>query len=229
MPRDLPPTTREGALLRKARQRLSPKVSIATAAKRAGVSAENWGHVERGYQSMGRNQAPRIVIPPADTLAHMAHAVSVSPDELLDIDRPDAAELLSDILGRRPAGVRTLERPLQAENTRTAAPARWLAAEMERRGQSLDAVLSAVTTLKEVAGHFNYSLAELLLDSGLVDPTELVIRPRTAPAHDDLEAFRRQAERIAKDPHLSPGQRKDAERLARQILADLERRQGTGS
>src|SRR6478752_4558052 len=96
MPRDLP-STAEGTLLRRARERIRPKASIATAAKQAGVSPENWGHVERGYQSMGKEQPPRTVIPPAPTLAHMAHAVGVTPDELEQIGRTDAADILRDL------------------------------------------------------------------------------------------------------------------------------------
>lgn len=228
MPRDLPPRTKEGALLRRARQRLSPRLSIAAAAKRAGVSAENWGHVERGYQSQGRGQPPRVVIPPGDTLAHMAYAVNITPDELAEIGRKDAADLLGEIIKKRGHTTTvTLERSAPAINSTV--PARWLTMELECRGHLADTLIDAVDVLKSVARHWDYSLAELLLESGMAEPADLVIRPKNAvrdAVRDEIEALRRRLEKIVNDPHLSPGQRRDAERAARKALADLERRHG---
>jgi hypothetical protein len=96
--------TREGGLIRHARELAIPKLSIRAAAAKAGISPENWGHVERGYQSAGRGQEPRRVVPPAATLARMAYAVGVSPLMLNGIGRADAAGMLHDILDREHPG-----------------------------------------------------------------------------------------------------------------------------
>lgn len=97
MGRDVPQPTREGQLIRLARMRSTPRLSIRAAAEKASVSAETWGYVERGYQSQGHGKPVRTHIPPADTLAHMANALDVTPEELEKIDRHDAAQVLRQI------------------------------------------------------------------------------------------------------------------------------------
>jgi transcriptional regulator with XRE-family HTH domain len=97
MGRDTPQPTREGQLIRLARMRSTPRLSIRAAAEKAGVSAETWGYVERGYQSQGHGKQVRTHIPPADTLAHMANALEVTPEDLEEIDRHDAAQVLRQI------------------------------------------------------------------------------------------------------------------------------------
>lgn len=97
MTSDLPSPTREGELIRLARMRATPRLSIRAAAAKAGISAETWGYVERGYQSLGQGKPVRVHIPPADTLAHMANVVGLSPERLEEIGRADAAKVLREI------------------------------------------------------------------------------------------------------------------------------------
>jgi len=76
-----------------------PRLSIRAAAKRIGLSAEQWGYVERGYRPAGAGQPPRPFSPPAATLAKMAHALRITPERLeSEGQRPDAAEILREIL-----------------------------------------------------------------------------------------------------------------------------------
>ena len=91
--------TPEGQLIRQVRDLSIPRLSIRAAAKRIGLSAEQWGYVERGYRPAGAGQPPRPFSPPAATLAKMAHALRITPERLeSEGQRPDAAEILREIL-----------------------------------------------------------------------------------------------------------------------------------
>lgn len=146
MAREQTPSTREGALLRRARQRLRPRLSMAEAAQGAGISEDYWGHIERGYQSMGKGQPPRQVIAPSDTLAHMARAVSLTPDELSEAGRDDAAAVLADLLG----------------------------SERESPPVISEGLRRAVSDLRAKAAAEHRSVGQVLVEAG-VDPEELVI------------------------------------------------------
>lgn len=92
---DLPTPTPEGRLVRRAREMASPKLSIRAAAGRIGLSAEQWGTIERGYRPTRAGEPPQPFSPPAATLARMAHALGISPERLkAEGQRPDAAEML---------------------------------------------------------------------------------------------------------------------------------------
>ena len=233
MARDLPPTA-EGALLRKARQRIRPRLSIEAAAARASMSAENWGHVERGYQSMGRGQEPRIVIPPGPTLAHMARVVGLTPRDLAEIGRGDAADILADLItpteAHPAAGPVSLRAGASAATIVTEAPAarrlpRWFISELERRGLPAETLVRSVETLQGLAGHFGYSLAELLLQAGLAPASELRMSERPSrQSHGESKAlaeFDEAIERILSNPLLSRRQRKAAETFAAQARREV--------
>jgi transcriptional regulator with XRE-family HTH domain len=96
---DAPGPTPEGQLIRQVRDLSIPRLSIRAAAKRIGLSAEQWGYVERGYRPAGAGQPPRPFSPPAATLAKMAHALRITPERLeSEGQRPDAAKILREIL-----------------------------------------------------------------------------------------------------------------------------------
>lgn len=137
---------------------------MSEAAAKAGMSTDNWGHIERGYQSMGRDQEPRVVIPPADTLAHMAKAVNISPEELTAIGRADAADALRDLQQRAAVAV-------------PAAPA--VNGERSAARHLLD-------SLRARAVEGDRSLGEMLVDEGLADPEELII-PDAMPPDPTIE------------------------------------------
>jgi transcriptional regulator with XRE-family HTH domain len=98
---DLPSPTPEGQLIRRVRGLTIPKLSVRNAAARIGMSAEQWGYVERGYLPSRGSKPPQPFSPPAATLARMAYALEIAPKHLeSEGQRPDAAEILREILHR---------------------------------------------------------------------------------------------------------------------------------
>jgi transcriptional regulator with XRE-family HTH domain len=96
---DKPDQPAEGALL--ARAMIRERLSAREAAKRAGISEGRWRQIVSGYQSAKGQHIP--VVAPAATLAHMAHALNIKPEELTTAGRADAADVLSDLLSN-PSG-----------------------------------------------------------------------------------------------------------------------------
>lgn len=70
------------------------------------MSDGRWGQIVRGYQTMG-DDVFAAVRAPADTLARMAKVVGVTPEQLEEAGRGDAAEelreLVADALAQPPA------------------------------------------------------------------------------------------------------------------------------
>jgi len=98
--------TPEGALIGSTLKHMRPPKSGRTAAKEAGISEGRWRQIVSGYASMGHGRKAPVVAP-ALTLARMARTVGLTPDDLQDVGREDAAvEMLrmesdvSDALGR---------------------------------------------------------------------------------------------------------------------------------
>jgi hypothetical protein len=88
---DRPEQPPEGRLIAMALKR--SKLSGRKAANRAGMSEGRWRQIVSGYQTISQGvYAP--VHGPAETVARMAQVVGVTPEELDDADRPDAAEEL---------------------------------------------------------------------------------------------------------------------------------------
>lgn len=101
MAKTLPEPTPEGSLIRRVRMSLRPRLPVAEAAKRAGISADTWGNVERGYRTPSRGVHVRVV-PTAPTLAHMAHTVGLQPHDLERLESENAAEaagILAEMYG----------------------------------------------------------------------------------------------------------------------------------
>jgi hypothetical protein len=109
LPEDTSVSGHDGDLIRRARERMVPRMSIREAARLTGDSEGNWGHCERGYQLMADGARRSIAHPPAPTLARMASVVGVTPVQLEEIGRGDAAAILREILEdtRREAGAVT--------------------------------------------------------------------------------------------------------------------------
>ena len=72
----------EAELIFSARTRLVPRLSLDKAARRIGMSASRWSQIEKGAHA------------PPDTLAMMARALTITPDELRHVGRDDAADAL---------------------------------------------------------------------------------------------------------------------------------------
>jgi transcriptional regulator with XRE-family HTH domain len=90
------------AVLLKTALTASP-LSQRAAAERAGISESRWRQLVSGYQVVSGTKAPTRS--PDDTLARMARAVDVTPEQLAAAGREGAAEVLREILsGRRDGG-----------------------------------------------------------------------------------------------------------------------------
>jgi hypothetical protein len=98
----LPSPTPEGQLIRRVRSLAIPKLTIRSAAARVGMSAEQWGYIERGYVPGRGDKPPQPFSPPAATLARMAYALKITPEQLKSAgQRLDAAEILQDIISQQ--------------------------------------------------------------------------------------------------------------------------------
>ncbi|WP_344317074.1 hypothetical protein [Acrocarpospora pleiomorpha] len=62
------------------------------------MSAETWGHMERGYKPGLHGSPPTKFAPSAQILAHAAFAIGVTPADLEQVDREDAAEVLTKMI-----------------------------------------------------------------------------------------------------------------------------------
>lgn len=99
MPADVPVTGHDGELIRRARERMIPALSIRRAAAMTGDDAGNWGHIERGYQDLGGRRGRRLIMePPAPVLARMSSVVGVTPAQWEARGRHKVAVLLREIL-----------------------------------------------------------------------------------------------------------------------------------
>lgn len=99
----------EGQLLRRAREALD--LTPEEAALKTGIrlGERRWRQIEDG--TVVKGEPTRAT---DKTLAHMAAAVSLTPDQLTAVDRGEAAEILREILRLRAAS-----RPAQPEELRT--------------------------------------------------------------------------------------------------------------
>jgi transcriptional regulator with XRE-family HTH domain len=133
---DKPEQPPEGRLIAEALRR--SKLSARKASELAGMSDGRWGQIVRGYQTMGSGVfAP--VRGPAETVAKMAQVVGVTPAQLEDVGRADAAEELRELLGGQAEDIPDL--PESADELRAFAE-RLLAQgrTLEEQGKTLEAL-----------------------------------------------------------------------------------------
>ncbi|WP_435600813.1 hypothetical protein [Streptomyces sp. C10-9-1] len=83
----------EASLIRLAREATGLSPESAAAQAEIKLSGSRWRQIEAGY----RKDSDKPVVARAHTLAHMAHAVGITPDRLEAAGRPDAAEVLQEI------------------------------------------------------------------------------------------------------------------------------------
>jgi transcriptional regulator with XRE-family HTH domain len=82
----LPPP--EARLITEMREK-PPRMSMSEAARRAGISLTRWRQLENGFRPFRGTSYPETG--PAQTIAKMARVVGVTPRQLTDAGRPDAA------------------------------------------------------------------------------------------------------------------------------------------
>lgn len=92
----------EGSLIAAALKRST--LSQRAAAKKAGISDVRWRQIVAGYERKGGMDIP--VQAPPETLARMARTVGVTPDQLVQAGRQDAADELRAIIASADKGVR---------------------------------------------------------------------------------------------------------------------------
>jgi hypothetical protein len=91
----------EMALIERMRE-APPKLAVSQAAKQAKIHESRWRQLAKGYQQVTSDtRVPTKA--PAETLARMADAVGVSPAQLKEVGRADAAAALQELL-RNPPG-----------------------------------------------------------------------------------------------------------------------------
>lgn len=95
MPGQRPDPTPEGELIRRAMVRKG--VNAPDVAPLAGIGPGRWRHIVNGAQPLGGGEYNRVV-GPAVTLARMAKAVDVTPEQLEEAGRADAAKVLREDL-----------------------------------------------------------------------------------------------------------------------------------
>ena len=85
----------EAALIAERRDAMIPRLSMRQAAQRMGVpfSAARWRQLESGIRRVGGTDFPETG--PAETIARMARVVGITPVELTNCGRLDAAHVLA--------------------------------------------------------------------------------------------------------------------------------------
>jgi hypothetical protein len=74
---------------------MKPKLAVREAARRAGHGEARWRQITQGYQSVSGQYVP--VRAPAETIARMARVVGVTPEQLEEVGRTDAADELRNL------------------------------------------------------------------------------------------------------------------------------------
>jgi transcriptional regulator with XRE-family HTH domain len=85
----------EGKLITDARKRA--RLSGREAARRAGISEGRWRQIVNGYMVVTKGVYSPVVGAPAETIARMAQSVDVTPEQLQEVGRADAAEELKKL------------------------------------------------------------------------------------------------------------------------------------
>jgi hypothetical protein len=134
MPERRPAQKPEGELI--ARAMVRRNMSARAAAPQADMSEARWRQIVNGYQRVAGQELP--VTAPAATLARMARAVGVTPEELENTGRSDAAHILRDLnteAARQPRTYTDIEAELNdiISNPDRSAPLRaWAEAQLDQ-------------------------------------------------------------------------------------------------
>ncbi len=95
-----PPQRPEGKVIADAAEQIG--TSVRQLAAKAGISDTRWRQIVSGTQPTGRGQYLEIIAP-AKTLARMAQAVELGPEDLEAAGRSDAADELRRLIERAPS------------------------------------------------------------------------------------------------------------------------------
>lgn len=89
----------EALLIRRRRMVLGWSTAEAAAATDGQVSPRRWVQIEQGYVGKGGARVPTTASD--SVLAHMAAALGVTPEQLIEVDRQESAEVLRMIVAER--------------------------------------------------------------------------------------------------------------------------------
>lgn len=104
-----PPQPPEGKLIADATAMRG--LSIREASSRAGISYGRWRQITSGVQNVSPGSYAAVRAPAA-TIARMAQAVGITPERLeTEGQRPDAAEILREMLRSEPPALRAVPSP----------------------------------------------------------------------------------------------------------------------
>lgn len=120
-----PEPTQEGLLIESARKNLVPSISARKAAAASEISESRWRQIVNGFTQVTSNTAVPTSAPP-DTLARMARTVRVTPTQLREAGRNDAADILARLISAD-------DTEKAWDGDLTTVPHRELLAELERR------------------------------------------------------------------------------------------------
>jgi transcriptional regulator with XRE-family HTH domain len=139
MPTPEPGPTPEGILIR--RGRLASGMSVPEAAQKAEISVSRWNQLEAGYETRGGVRRPIRI--PDGPLAAAALTVNVTPKQLADAERYEAAAVVEEAMKQRqrrwefipedPAELAIRDLPVSDREKRAlvAAHRAWIAGEAE--------------------------------------------------------------------------------------------------
>lgn len=105
-----PATPPEGELITAALKRR--QISARAAARQAGISDARWRQITSGFQTVSGTRV--AVRAPAETLARMAQVAGLTPEQLSEVGRADAAEALRQLTADSPAPAPQGEDPREA-------------------------------------------------------------------------------------------------------------------
>jgi len=155
---DSPARPPEAELLRRARRRLRLPLREASAA--AGLSESRLRQIEAGYQTVSKG----VQIPTSATdvtLAHLAKAYGITPEELEESGRADGAEVLREILRPQAPAAPALRPVSSPPPPSPGSPAEEYLAELLARYQD-DDVVQAIGAQKGTAKAASVKVAEIL-------------------------------------------------------------------
>ncbi|MFI6910151.1 helix-turn-helix domain-containing protein [Nonomuraea sp. NPDC050394] len=151
--------------------------------------------------------------PQAGTRAAIEKALHMQPGQLQRVSEERATD-----------PVLTVVRPVAAVET----VKRWFAAELDRRGLGAVELVAPLDTLRAMADANRMTLGELLVESGLANAEELMVRPASGAGSGPVEEFRREFERIKASPFLSRSERRALEEQYQEIMKSRGESSGDG-
>lgn len=209
--------TPEGKLIGEATR--AARKSVRKVADEAGISEGRWRQIVKGYQSVSAGN----VIPvkaPAGTLAKMARAVGVTPEQLIEVDRADAAQALVADLTFEPGDYQWGEQAIRARVGQLAKQRR------EELGLSRDAMASRAG-FQGKQSVMNFEFAKSMPRGEKLRAIEKVLEWKLGSIDEALESGKRAGDLVMEDFDAydrTPKERPLSSFSTEEVLAEAIRR-----